>query len=292
MLSLKWQKIILACTFLACTHLSSSFAYETLESLNQDFGTKKLEAIQQYLKEKPEATDIQNAKDQCIYILLSLGKQVEALPLLRDKYDFMLKQPEQNLKKIFGEIIPLLIEIYSITGEKQEAETFLEKVKTDFAPHKMFAQISDALERLRSSLNQPALGDTMDIKFTAIDGEIFDLSEMKNKVVLVDFWATWCGPCLKELPTLKSAYEKHHVEGFEILGISLDQDQNALKDFLKAQKMTWPQQFDAKGWENEFAKKFGISSIPATFLIGKDGKIAAKNLHGPALEQKIVELLK
>jgi thiol-disulfide isomerase/thioredoxin len=285
--SLKLPKVVL--TFAL---MSSAFAYETLEGLNQDFAVKKLEAVQQYLKEKPQAADIEDAKDQCIYIMLSLGKQTEAFPLLQEKYEFLIKEPEQNLKKIFGEIVPILLEAYSNSGKKQEAEAFIEKAKIDFASHKLFAQISNALDRLRASLNQPAVGEAMDIKFTALDNTVIDLSGMKNKVVLVDFWATWCGPCVQELPNVKAAYEKHHAEGFEIIGISLDQDQNALKEFLTAQQMNWPQHFDGKGWENEFAKKFGIASIPATFLIGKDGTIVATNLRGPALEQKVAELLK
>jgi thiol-disulfide isomerase/thioredoxin len=272
--------------------MSSAFAYENLEGLNQDFGVKQLEALQQYMTEKPQAADIEDAKDQCIYIMLSLGKKAEVFPLLQEKYEFLIKEPEQNLKKIFGEIVPLLLEMYSSSGKKQEGEAFIEKAKTDFAPHKSFAQISNALDRLRASLNQPAVGDRMDIKCTALDEIKIDLSEMKNKVVLVDFWATWCGPCVQELPHVKAAYEKYHAEGFEIIGISLDQDQNALKEFLKAQQINWPQHFDGKAWENEFAKKFGIASIPATFLIGKDGTVAAKNLRGPALEQTVAELLK
>ena len=131
----------------------------------------------------------------------------------------------------------------------------------------------------------------MDIAFTAMDGTEVDLSKMTDKVVLVDFWATWCGPCVGELPNVISAYEKYHDKGFEIIGISLDQDKGALEGFVKQRKMTWPQYFDGKGWENDLAKEFGIRGIPATFLIGKDGKIVVTDLRGDMLEQQLGKLL-
>ena len=112
---------------------------------------------------------------------------------------------------------------------------------------------------------------------------------MKGKVVLIDFWATWCGPCIAELPNVLKAYEEYNDKGFEIIGISLDnaKDEDKLRTFVKDKKMTWPHAFDGQGWRNSLAKKFGISSIPATFLIGKDGKVVSTNLRGPALSKAV-----
>jgi thiol-disulfide isomerase/thioredoxin len=132
----------------------------------------------------------------------------------------------------------------------------------------------------------------LEIAFTDTQGNEFDLAKLKGKVVLVDFWATWCGPCVAEMPNVIAAYEKFHDKGFEIVGISLDQDKDSLLKFIEEQKMPWPQYFDGKGWENEIAGRYGIRGIPATFLVGKDGKIAASNLRGGALEAKLAELLK
>lgn len=124
-----------------------------------------------------------------------------------------------------------------------------------------------------------------------ITGAPLSLGQYKKKVVLVDFWATWCGPCVAELPNVIAAYQKYHPKGFEIVGISLDQSESALKSFIKEKSMTWPQYFDGKGWENKLSRKYGIMSIPATFLLDGDGKIVAKNLRGPALEQELAKLL-
>jgi thiol-disulfide isomerase/thioredoxin len=126
----------------------------------------------------------------------------------------------------------------------------------------------------------PAFGDgsgPLDLKYTAVDGTSVDLSKMRGKVVLVDFWATWCPPCRGEVPNVVAAYKKYHDKGFEVVGVSLDQNKDALLAFTKANGMVWPQYFDGKGWDNEISKGFGIDSIPAMWLIGKDGKIITEN---------------
>ena len=122
-------------------------------------------------------------------------------------------------------------------------------------------------------------------------GSALSVAKYKGKVVLVDFWATWCGPCVAELPNVLKAYEKHHSTGFEIIGISLDQDEQKLKDFIKTRKMPWAQYFDGKGWKNKLAGKYGVNSIPMTYLLDGEGKIIGKNLRGEALEKAVATAL-
>lgn len=112
-----------------------------------------------------------------------------------------------------------------------------------------------------------------------------------GKVVLVDFWATWCGPCVGELPNVLEAYAKFHEKGFEILGISLDNDKGKLEKFIEDRKMPWEQVFDGNGWQNEVAVKFGVNSIPATFLLDRHGVLRYKDLRGDELIKRVEELL-
>lgn len=119
------------------------------------------------------------------------------------------------------------------------------------------------------------LGHPLDLKFTAIDGRKVDLSALKGKVVLLDFWASWCGPCMSELPEVKRVYSRYHDKGFEIVGISLDDDLDKLRDCIKTNGITWPQYFDGKNWQNEISSRYGIHSIPAMWLIDKTGNVVS-----------------
>ena len=105
------------------------------------------------------------------------------------------------------------------------------------------------------------------------------MANFKGKVVMVDFWATWCGPCVGEVPNVVAAYKKYHDKGFEIIGVSLDRDGDLdkMKSFTKDKEMPWPQYFDGGFWTNKLAVKYGINSIPATFLLDGSGIIIAKN---------------
>lgn len=120
-----------------------------------------------------------------------------------------------------------------------------------------------------------------------LEGKSLSLDSYKGKVVLLDFWATWCGPCVGELPNVQTNYKTYHSKGFDIVAVSLDEEKDALTNFIKAKAMPWPQIFDGKGWEAGDAKAYGVQAIPFSLLIGKDGKIAAVNPRGPALEPAI-----
>jgi peroxiredoxin len=134
------------------------------------------------------------------------------------------------------------------------------------------------------------VGKPLDIRFSALDGREVDLAKLRGKVVLVEFWSTTCGPCLAEMPAEKAAYQKLHGQGFEVVGISLDDKESALRHFIKEKDLPWPQHFDGKGWENLFAVRYGIFGIPTTWLVDKQGQLRDTNARFD-LERRVTALL-
>lgn len=124
------------------------------------------------------------------------------------------------------------------------------------------------------------------------DGKPIKLSELRGKVVLVDFWASWCGPCRRENPNVVKMYNKYKDQGFEILGVSLDKRKDAWLKAIEKDKLTWPHVSDLRGWQNQVAQLYSVTSVPATVLLDREGRIVARNLRGPALEAKVGEVLK
>ena len=138
-----------------------------------------------------------------------------------------------------------------------------------------------------TELNMPAIDFTLpDLK-----GEPVSLASFKGRYVLIDFWASWCVPCRKESPFLKDAYSKFKNRNFTILGISVDAKEDAWIAAVKQDELTWPQLREARGMKEGAAADYGVSAIPANFLINPQGRIIAKNLRGLELEQKLKELL-
>jgi thiol-disulfide isomerase/thioredoxin len=164
------------------------------------------------------------------------------------------------------------------------------RVLTPSTQHAYFGRkIKAALDIARiTAVGKPAL----DFVQKDVSGTPVSLSSFKGKLLLLDFWASWCGPCRMANPAIVKAYRKYHAKGFDILSVSLDSDKNKWIAAIKKDNLSWTQVSDLKGWQNNVAVLYGIQSIPMSFLLDKEGKIIARGLNAAELEKKLAETLK
>lgn len=169
-----------------------------------------------------------------------------------------------------------------------------EKVKEYYAILIPEVQKSYFGKKLKTAINlnnKTALGAVAPaFSQTDVNGKVVKLSDYKGKYVLVDFWASWCGPCRKENPNVVLAYKKYHDKGFDVLGVSLDDKKNLWEKAIEKDGLTWTHVSDLKGWKNDVAILYGVTLVPTNYLIGPDGKIIAKNLREEELQSKLKEI--
>jgi len=203
--------------------------------------------------------------------------------------EFMENYPAENPRSYISLI--LLSQIISnpaIDFEKTKASI------NALAPELKSTSIGKKLEESVKELSATAIGQ-MAPNFSAPDpeGKMISLTESLGKVTLIDFWASWCGPCRIENPNVVALYNEFHQKGLNIIGVSLDREDHKEKwlEAIATDKLTWTQVSNLQYWQDPIAKQYNVQSIPATFLLDADGKIIAKNLRGAALRAKVAEVL-
>jgi thiol-disulfide isomerase/thioredoxin len=179
-----------------------------------------------------------------------------------------------------------LIKIFS-QHDADYTKSLATRYKSEMPQSKMANKIFKSLPK-----GAPVAGELApDIKLSNPSGKEISLSSLKGKIVLIDFWASWCGPCRRENPNVVKAYEKYKGKGFTIFSVSLDEDKIKWTQAIQKDQLAWDTHVsDLKGWQSSAARLYSVKGIPATFLVGKDGKIVATNLRGESLEAKLEEL--
>jgi thiol-disulfide isomerase/thioredoxin len=254
---------------------------EESEAKAKDYAVKMVARFEKFRDSAEGSSFTLEANREIIMIatnLLDDAKKVHAVVASE-------KDPERALR-----LKLIAAENFSDSGQNDEAKTMIDDVLA--ATKEKFPDIRKQAEEKQFTVAPQGLAFPEFPEGTKdLDGKDIKLADYKGKVVMVDFWASWCGPCMSEAPNVVKAYEKYHPKGFEIVGISLDEEKDKMLQATQEQKMPWRQYFDGQGWKNKVGAKYGIHSIPATYLVGPDGKIVAYNLRGEKLAAELEKRL-
>ena len=238
------------------------------------------------------------------YVYLALTRlymkveRAEDAENLINRYKETLKPDDLREHFVLGDMLRMM-------NRDEELLQFFTKLEEQFPENSgVFRRLARVHERLGNTelANEyrikanPALaliGKTVpDFSATDLDGNPISLEQYRGKVVLLDFWAVWCGPCIAEMPNVKKVYDTYKHKGFDVIGISLDTDEEILRDYLKENEIPWRQVFSGEGWKSPVARQYHINSVPTPWLIDRDGTLITHQARGDMLERLVAEELK
>ena len=252
--------------------------YSDFNNVQKDLNTKARALSEQYNNAMADGTITEDLETE-----ISSAYEKVADEAKGKSFDFV----KANIDNELGQYTFISTSGMFTTEQQKE---ILAMTSEEFKEKKNVKRIVDQIEAMEAV----AIGrDFIDFTMKNPKGEYVSLSDYvgKGKYVFIDFWASWCGPCIQEMPNVVKAYEKYKNKDFEIIGVSLDKDEEKWLQGVKDLNMTWPQMSDLKLWESEAVGLYAIKSIPHTVLLDKEGKIIAKDLRGEQLEEKLAELM-
>ena len=272
-----------------CAGLQLTLSAASVQSITEKHMSAMLEDIKSYIAENPDAEDLSEAYQTGIQAAYVTGQNEEVISLLTLQFEDLLAEMQADDQAIIQTGM-MLAQFAQQTGKSDTTrmvkEVFDERAEAD--PNSQYGQVAGELTRM---LNTPAIGDTPELTATTLEGKEIALEDYRGKVVLLDFWATWCPPCIEGLPEIKKAYAAYKDKGFEIIGISLDQNIEPLEEFIAEEDLNWINIYDANQ-DASLADQFSVSSIPTLYLLDQEGKIVALNPRGEGvLENELAKLL-
>jgi peroxiredoxin len=277
-------------------YLAKIFALNTYLSY-QNNGSKYENEVEYYAKEYFSMVDW---KDKDLNHLPWVYESIKSYTTTLSRINLPLELHQQYLNGLLAEIpdnsrtyqyalggVISALEQAQHANFKMYGQQFVDKYGNEMP--EAASAIKGKLVRMKSTV---AGGEAPDFTMDQPDGTPLSLQDFRGKVTLIDFWASWCGPCRRENPNVVKMYEEYHDKGFEILGVSLDKSKDKWLAAIEKDGLTWKHVSDLKGWQNEVAKIYGVRSIPHTVLVDEEGKIIARGLRGARLEQELAKIFK
>ncbi|MPR33729.1 redoxin domain-containing protein [Salmonirosea aquatica] len=260
--------------------------YEVKGSKNMDYYAKLMELNQSMV------TRVNKWNDE--YAKATEKKDEKKMQEIQNNFQQAETEHVAKIKALLPEMGSSLVAIFAANNLLNPQRDFaeMEAVAQRFEKENPSPKIVQAYVGYIKRIKGVSVGDEApDFTLNNPEGQDIALSSLRGKYVLIDFWASWCGPCRMENPNVVKLYNKYKDKGFAIYGVSLDKDKNAWLGAIKKDGLTWTHGSDLKFWNSAVAQTYGVNAIPATYLLDKEGKVIAKNLRGPSLEAKLSELL-